>query len=111
MPDENVVSEVRNELARMQRRYDFIIIAAPTSYVQRSASSIIPAPDVIFCARVAHTTVGSLKTAVDTLRGADMRIHGLVLWDAEMPQLETREEMIGSSRQSGSYQPELATAQ
>jgi Mrp family chromosome partitioning ATPase len=111
MPDETVVSEVRNELARMQRRYDFIIIAAPTSYVQRSASSIIPAPDVIFCARVAHTTVGSLKTAVDTLRGADMRIHGLVLWDAEMPQLETREEMIGSARQSGSYQPELATAQ
>jgi Mrp family chromosome partitioning ATPase len=111
MPEENVVNEVRSELARMQRRYDFIIIAAPTSYVQRSASSIIPAPDVIFCARVAHTTVGSLKTAVDTLRGADMRIHGLVLWDAEMPQLETREEMIGATRQSGSYQPELATAQ
>lgn len=111
LPEENVVNEVRNELARMQRRYDFIIIAAPTSYVQRSASSIIPAPDVIFCARVAHTTVGSLKTAVDTLRGADMRIHGLVLWDAEMPQLETREEMIGATRQSGSYQPELATAQ
>lgn len=111
LPDENVVNEVRNELARMQRRYDFIIICAPTSYVQRSASSIIPAPDVIFCARVAHTTVGSLKTAVDTLRGADMRIHGLVLWDAEMPQLETREEMIGATRQSGSYQPELATVQ
>jgi hypothetical protein len=79
--------------------------------VQRNVSSIIPAPDVIFCARVAHTTVGSLKTAVDTLRGADMRIHGLVLWDAEMPQLETREEMIGATRPSGSYKPELATAQ
>ena len=111
LPEQNVVDEVRNELARMQRRYDFIIIAAPTSYVQRSASSIIPAPDVILCARVAHTTVGSLKTAIDSLRGADMRIHGLVLWDAELPQLETREEMIGSTRQSGSYQPEFATAQ
>jgi Mrp family chromosome partitioning ATPase len=110
-PDDNVVNEVRNELARMQRRYDFIIIAAPTSYVQRSGSSIIPAPDVIFCARIAHTTVGSLKTAVDTLRGADMRIHGLVLWDAEMPQLETREEMIGATRPSGSYKAEFATAQ
>ena len=111
LPESNVVDEIRNELARMQRRYDFIIIAAPTSYVQRSATSIIPAPDVILTARVAHTTVGSLKTAVDTLRGADMRIHGLVLWDAEMPQLETREEMIGATRQSGSYRPELATAQ
>jgi Mrp family chromosome partitioning ATPase len=107
----DVVEEVRKELARMQRRYDFIIITAPTSYVQRSASSIIPAPDVILCARIAHTSVGGLKTAVDSLRGADMRIHGLVLWDAEMPQLETREEMLGATRQSGAFRPELATAQ
>ncbi len=111
LPEPDVVEEVRRELARMQRRYDFIIITAPTSYVQRSASSIIPAPDVILCARIAHTTVGGLKTAVDTLRGADMRIHGLVLWDAEMPQLETREEMLGATRQSEAFQPELATAQ
>lgn len=111
LPEPSVVEEVRKELARMQRRYDFIIITAPTSYVQRSASSIIPAPDVILCARMAHTTVGGLKTAVDSLRGADMRIHGLVLWDAEMPQLETREEMLGATRQSEAFQPELATAQ
>ncbi|HEX9127879.1 MAG TPA: hypothetical protein VF850_01845 [Gemmatimonadaceae bacterium] len=110
LPEPNVVEEVRKELARMQRRYDFIIIAAPTSYVQRSANSIIPAPDVILCARIAHTTVGGLKSAVDSLRGADMRIHGLVLWDAEMPQLETREEMLGATRQSGAFQPELAAA-
>lgn len=111
LPEPDVVEEVRKELARMQRRYDFIIITAPTSYVQRSASSIIPAPDVILCARIAHTTVGGLKSAVDSLRGADMRIHGLVLWDAEMPQLETREEMLGATRQSGAFQPELAAAQ
>lgn len=110
LPEANIVEEVRKELARMQRRYDFIIIAAPTSYVQRSASSIIPAPDVILCARIAHTTAEGLKTAVASLRGADMRIHGLVLWDAEMPQLETREEMLGATRQSGAFQPELATA-
>ncbi len=110
-PEPDVVEEVRRELARMQRRYDFIIITAPTSYVQRSASSIIPAPDVILCARIAHTSVAGLKSAVDSLRGADMRIHGLVLWDAEMPQLETREEMLGATRQSGAFQPELATAQ
>ncbi len=110
-PEPDVVEEVRKELARMQRRYDFIIITAPTSYVQRSASSIIPAPDVILCARIAHTTVGGLKSAVDSLRGADMRIHGLVLWDAEMPQLETREEMLGAARESGAFQPELVTAQ
>jgi Mrp family chromosome partitioning ATPase len=110
LPESNVVEEVKRELTRMQRRYDFIIIAAPTSYVQRSVSSIIPAPDVILCARIAHTTVGGLKTAVDSLRGADMRIHGLVLWDAEIPQLETREEMLGSTQQSEAFHPELATA-
>ncbi len=111
MPEASVVEEVKKELARLQRRYDFIIIAAPTSYVQRSAASIIPAPDVILCARMAHTTIGGLKSAVEGLRAADMRIHGLVLWDAEMPQLETREEMLGASRQAESFRPELATAQ
>ena len=110
LPEPSVVEEVKKELARMQRRYDFIIIAAPTSYVQRSATSIIPAPDVILCARIAHTTVGGLKTAIESLRGSDMRVHGLVLWDAEMPQLETREEMLGSRPKSESFQPELATA-
>jgi hypothetical protein len=34
----------------------------------------------------------------------------LVLWDAEMPQLETREEMLGATRQSEPFQAELATA-
>jgi len=111
MPEASVVEEVKKELARLQRRYDFIIIAAPTSYVQRSAASIIPAPDVILCARMAHTTIGGLKSAVEGLRAADMRIHGLVLWDAEMPQLETREEMLGATRQTESFRPELATAQ
>lgn len=111
LPEAGVVEEIRKELARLQRRYDFIIIAAPTSYVQRSAASIIPAPDVILCARIAHTTIGMLKSAVDGLRAADMRIHGLVLWDAEMPQLETREEMIGKARPTESFRPELATAQ
>jgi Mrp family chromosome partitioning ATPase len=111
MPEASVVEEVKKELARLQRRYDFIIIAAPTSYVQRSAASIIPAPDVILCARLAHTTIGGLKSAVEGLRAADMRIHGLVLWDAEMPQLETREEMLGATRQTESFRPELATAQ
>ena len=111
LPEPHVVEEVKKELARLQRRYDFIIIAAPASYVQRSAASIIPAPDVILCARIAHTTISGLKSAVDGLRAADMRIHGLVLWDAEMPQLETREEMLGASRQAESFRPELATAQ
>ena len=39
-----------------------------------------------------------------------LRVHGLVLWDAEMPQLETREEMLGATRQTETFQPELATA-
>jgi phosphoribosylformimino-5-aminoimidazole carboxamide ribonucleotide (ProFAR) isomerase len=49
--------------------------------------------------------------SLNHLRAADMRIHGLVLWDAEMPQLETREEMLGATRQAESFRPELATAQ
>ena len=111
LPEPHVVEDVKNELARLQRRYDFIIIAAPTSYVQRTETSIIPGPDVILCARVARTTLSGLKSAVDSLRGVDMRIHGLVLWDAEMPQIDTREELISALKPTAGFQPELAPAQ
>jgi cellulose biosynthesis protein BcsQ len=85
---------VKSELAALQRRYDFIIIAAPTSYVQRTETSIIPSDELLLTARVARTSVESLRTAAEALRGVDRKIQGLVLWDAPFPQLESKEELV-----------------
>jgi hypothetical protein len=77
----------------MERRYDLIVIAAPTAYVQRGPSSIIPSPDVVLCVRVGHTRIGRLKEAVESLRALDLRIHGLVLWNDDMPVIEAHDEI------------------
>lgn len=86
------VERVRGDFARMERRYDLIVIAAPTAYLMRGPASIIPGPDVVLCARVAHTRIAQLRGTVEKLRALDLRIHGLVLWDDDAPVIETQDE-------------------
>ena len=86
------VARIRGDFARMERRYDLIVIAAPTAYILRGAASIIPGPDVVLCARVAHTRIAQLRTTVEQLRALDLRIHGLVLWDDNSPVIEAQDE-------------------
>jgi Mrp family chromosome partitioning ATPase len=99
---EEVAEKIRGDFARMERRYDLIVIAAPTAYVQRGRASIIPGPDVILCARVAHTRIARLKEEVESLRALDLRIHGLVLWDDDTPVIEANDEQRGRGVATGS---------
>lgn len=91
-PDAEAVERIRGDFARMEKRYDLIVIAAPTSYVKRGPGSIIPGPDVILCARMGRTRLTDLKQSVDSLRALNLRIHGLVLWNDELPVLEIQDE-------------------
>jgi Mrp family chromosome partitioning ATPase len=92
-PDPEAAQRIRADFARMERRYDLIVIAAPTAYVERGPTSIIPSPDVVLCVRAGHTRIARLKQAVETLRSIDLRIHGLVLWDDDMPVIEAHDEI------------------
>lgn len=83
----DAIRSVRETLSRMERRYDFIVITAPTSYVQRATNTIIPAPDVIVCARVGVTRLSELRADVRSLRGVGRVVHGIVLWDDETPRV------------------------
>lgn len=90
-PDGPAIAAMQGGFQRMQRRYDFIVIAAPISFVQRDAQSIIPGPDVVLCGRIARTKTQDFSAAAESLRDIKMRIHGLVLWDDELPRIETAE--------------------
>ena len=89
---EGVAERIRADFARMERRYDLVVIAAPTAYVMHEDASIIPGPDVVLCARIARTRTARLKESVESLRELDLRIHGLVLWDDDMPVIEAHDE-------------------
>jgi len=98
--DEEVAQRIRGDFARMERRYDLIVITAPMSYVERGAASIIPAPDIVLCARIGRTKIAQLRHSVESLRALDLRIHGLVLWNDESPVIETQEVNEPSGRSS-----------
>lgn len=88
MPSPEVTERVRGDFARMERRYDLIVIASPIAYVLQRMTTIIPSPDVVLCARVAHTRIADLRRSVERLREMNLRVHGIVLWDDDQPQIE-----------------------
>ncbi len=98
MLEPHVTESVKEEFARLQKRYDFIMIAAPTSYVQRTATSVIPSTDVLLTARIGHTRLTTLKSAAESLCGTNMKIQGIVIWDAPFPHLENKEELLSATR-------------
>jgi Mrp family chromosome partitioning ATPase len=103
-PDDAFDAEpMRHALARMARRYDLVVLVAGPAHVRRGDGSILPAPDLIYCARIGHTTIDALQAGAKALRGAGARIRGLVLWDAEVPLIESRDTAAARGRTVESY--------
>ena len=99
-PAPDVIEEARRAVRRLASRYDVTILVASPTYVEYGAASIVPGPDVLLCARVAHTPLRRLLQTVDRLHRVGERLLGVVVWDADPPQLPTRDE-VAAERRSG----------
>src|SRR5687768_4899886 len=97
-PTPHSFATVKADLDRMSSRYDMMVLVAPLSQTKQESSTVVPSADVILCARMARTPLRELSSAVETLRGAGMRVHGLVLWNTDSPQLKTREELLAAAK-------------
>lgn len=97
-PTASSVKKVKEDLERMSSRYDMIVLTTPLAQTKQDATTVLPSTDVILCARMARTPLRELSSAVETLRGAGMRLHGLVLWNTEPPQLKTRDELLAAAK-------------
>jgi Mrp family chromosome partitioning ATPase len=109
-PSPEVAERIRGDFARMERRYDLIVIAAPIAYVLQQATSVMPSPDVVLCARVGHTKISDLKKSVEGFRKIDLRVHGIVLWNDDLPHVESVKELIESAQRQDVETPEFAGA-
>jgi Mrp family chromosome partitioning ATPase len=67
----------------------------------------MPSPDVVLCARVGHTRISDLKKSVEAFRKLDLRVHGIVLWDDDLPQIESGKEILESMQGRDAKAPEL----
>ena len=106
-PSIEIAERIRGDFARMERRYDLIVIAAPTAYVLQQSTAVMPSPDVVLCARIGHTRISDLKKSVEGFRKLDLRVHGIVLWDDDLPQIESGKEILESMQGRNTKAPEL----
>jgi Mrp family chromosome partitioning ATPase len=97
-PSVEIAEKIRSDFSRMERRYDLVVIAAPTGYILQKSTAVVPSLDLVLCARIGHTRISELKKSVDGFRELNLRVQGLVLWDDELPRIDSREEIPGSTQ-------------
>ena len=87
----------RHSLARIARRYDLVVLVMARRDIQRGDGGVLPAPDVIYCAQLGVTTIAALRAGTKALRGAGARIRGLVLWNADVPLIQSKDLLAARS--------------
>jgi Mrp family chromosome partitioning ATPase len=81
---------LRDDLARLARRYDLMIVVAPENVSQIGPASVLPGAAVVMCARIAYTSLERLSASVESLKSSGMRLAGVVLWDSDSAPITPR---------------------
>lgn len=100
---------IRRDLGRMARRYDVMVLNAPLAHVRLGARSMLPAPDLLLCARIGHTTLSGLRDSMSALRAAGTRVAGLVLWAGEDPRIPVSADYGGAGSRAGRQSTSVST--
>ena len=95
---EEISSLFQRDAARLARHYDAIVVTATAEQAQSGLASVLPMPDVIYCARVGHTRLRALRQAIEGIRLAGGRPVGVVLWEGDPPALLTPKELAAGPR-------------
>jgi hypothetical protein len=82
----------------LARHYEAIVIVSTIEQAVAGLPGVMPIPDTILCARVGHTRLADLQSALDGVRAAGGNPLGLVLWDAVPPALPTPERIATAPR-------------
>jgi Mrp family chromosome partitioning ATPase len=93
-----VTDLMRIEGTRLARHYEAIVIVSTIEQAVAGLPGVLPIPDTILCARVGHTRLADLQSALDGVRAAGGNPLGLVLWDAVPPALPTPERIATAPR-------------
>jgi MinD-like ATPase involved in chromosome partitioning or flagellar assembly len=93
-PDRATKDSAREEFARFRAEYDFCVIVAPSEASLTLACSLVEKPVTVHCAEIARTTLSRLKADAARVRDSGALLHGLAIWDAELPQLAPRSELM-----------------
>ncbi len=84
----------RAEFARFRDQYDFCVIVAPTDATLDLLCSLIDAPAVVVCAEIGRTSLEELHMSAARIRKVGAQVHGVALWDAELPVIQSRNTLM-----------------
>lgn len=92
--DSATKESARSEFSRFCGEYDFCVIAAPTEAALVLACSLLVKPVTVLCAEVGRTELSRLQASAGHARGTGAVLHGLTIWDAELPRVAPRSELM-----------------
>lgn len=93
-PDVATKESARSEFARFRSEYDFCVMVAPSAASLVLACSLVEKPVTVLCAEIGRTALERLESDAAHVRDSGAQLHGLAIWDAELPELPQRSELM-----------------
>ncbi len=103
--DRAAIASARDEFARFRSEYDFCVIVAPSEQSLALACSLVEKPVTVLCAEIGRTPVARLYADATSVRNSGAVLHGLAIWDAELPQLATRGQLMTKAMSTRARRP------
>lgn len=104
-PDRATKNSAREEFARFRAEYDFCVIVAPSETSLVLACSLVEKPVTVDCAEIGRTAIARLESDAAHVRSSGALLHGLAIWDAELPQLTPRSELMAKNVSAHTRRP------
>lgn len=96
--DHRTKESARGEFARFRSDYDFCVVVAPSEPSLALAFSLAEKPVTVLCAEIGRTVLARLETDARRVRESGAVLHGLAIWDAELPELAPRSELMTKTK-------------
>jgi hypothetical protein len=87
----------RAEFARFRAEYDFLVAVAPSELAVARLRCLFERPTVLLCATVGVTTVAALRSNASQIRSTGANVHGVVLWNADLPRVPSRKTLMNNA--------------
>src|ERR1035438_7586354 len=69
------------------------------------ACSLVEKPVTVLCAEVGRTSLARLRAGAGNVRESGAVLHGLAVWDAELPRLAPRSELMTKAMAARARRP------
>ena len=74
------------------------MVVAPSEPSLALAFSLAEKPVTVLCAEIGRTVLARLETDARRVRESGAVLHGLAIWDAELPELAPRSELMTKTK-------------